>query len=350
MTERGAVLLPPSPAAIARAGRLLRAGALVAFPTETVYGLGADATSAEALERLYAAKGRPAHNPLIVHLCDLEDARLVADFDDRALSLGAAFWPGPLTLVLPRRSDGPVSPRASAGLSSVAVRVPAHSVARRLIQAAGRPIAAPSANRSGSVSATTPQHVAETLGDRIALILAAGRCPLGVESTVVDLTRQPARLLRPGGLTREALEAAIGPLAVPSGAAEMAEDARAPRSPGQFSRHYAPSLPVRLNVTAAGPNEALLTFGPDALVRGGVERANLSPGASLDEAAANLYALLRLLDKPGRAGIAVVPIPESGLGAAINDRLRRASAPSGADGTTGRPPLDVTRGADHDRR
>lgn len=347
MTHQRAALLPPSPAAIARAGQLLQAGALVVFPTETVYGLGADATRAESLERLYAAKRRPAHNPLIVHLADLEEARLVACFDHRALELGAAFWPGPLTLVLPRRDDGPVSPRASAGLASVAVRVPGHALARQVLQAAGRPIAAASANLSGAVSATTPQHVAETLGDRVALILAAGRSPVGVESTVLDLTRDPPRLLRPGAVTAAAIEARIGPLVLPSAPRELAEEAHRPRAPGQFSRHYAPALPVRLNARAATAGEALLTFGPDALVRGGIERANLSPGGSLDEAAANLYALLRLLDQPGRTGIAVVPIPETGLGAAINDRLRRAAAPREDADPAGETLGREDRGADH---
>jgi len=327
MTQHQAVLLPPTPAAIGRAGRLLRDGQLVVFPTETVYGLGADASSVAALERLYAAKARPAINPVIVHVADMEDARTIAQFDEGALQLGAAFWPGPLTLVLPRRSDSPVSPRASAGRPSVAVRVPGNAVARQVIQAAGRPIAAASANISGAVSATTPQHVAETLGTRVALILAAGRSPVGVESTVIDLTRTPARLLRPGAVTREDVEGVIGPLLVPSAPSERDAEAVAPRSPGQFSRHYAPHLPVRLNALEAGAKEGLLTFGPDDLVRGGADRVNLSPGGSLDEAAANLYAMLRLLDRPDRDGIAVVPIPETGLGAAINDRLRRAAAP-----------------------
>lgn len=314
-------LLPPTEPNIARAADLIRRGRLVAFPTETVYGLGGDATDDGAVAAIFAAKGRPSFNPLIVHLADVEAAERIALFDERALDVAAAFWPGPLTLVLPRRAEGGISLLATAGLDSVAVRLPAHPVARALLKAADRPVAAPSANRSGAVSPTSPLHVAESLGTRVDLVLAAGRTAVGVESTVLDLTGERPVILRPGGVTREVLEAHLGPVAV-SGA-----DPQAPRSPGQLASHYAPGRPVRLEATGAGPDEALLAFGPDAFVRGGSRRLNLSPTGDLDEAAANLFAMLRALDLPDVSGIAVMPIPDRGLGVAINDRLRRAAAP-----------------------
>jgi L-threonylcarbamoyladenylate synthase len=321
-------LLPPTEANIARAADLIRRGRLVAFPTETVYGLGGDATDDRAVAAIFAAKGRPSFNPLIVHLADAEAAESIALFDERAQDLAAAFWPGPLTLVLPRRAEGGVSLLATAGLDSVAVRVPAHPVARALLKAAGRPVAAPSANRSGAVSPTAPMHVAESLGTRVDLVLAAGRTTVGVESTVLDLTGERPFILRPGGVTREVLEAHLGPVS------ETGADPAAPRSPGQLASHYAPGRPVRLDAGEAGPDEALLAFGPDAFVRGGRHRLNLSPTGDLDEAAANLFAMLRALDRPDISGIAVTPIPAGGLGAAINDRLRRAAAP--------RPPPEDT--------
>lgn len=324
-------LPPPAPAAVAassaveRAGALIRAGRLVAFPTETVYGLGGDATSDAATAAIFAAKGRPRFNPLIVHVPDLEAAEAVAVFDARARHLAESRWPGPLTLVLKRRPDTPVSLLVSAGLDTVAVRVPGHPVARRLLRAADRPVAAPSANRSGAVSPTTPQHVLESLGERVPLILAAGRCPVGVESTVLDLSGEHPVLLRPGGVLREDLEQLIGPVATP--AQDPAPSPSAPRAPGQLASHYAPERPVRLNATEAAADEAFLTFGPDAFVRGGAVRMNLSPTGDLTEAAANLFALLRALDRPEYRAIAVMPIPDQGLGEAINDRLRRAAAP-----------------------
>jgi L-threonylcarbamoyladenylate synthase len=320
MTPSRPQLVPPTDANVERAAQMIRDGRLVAFPTETVYGLGGDATDDRAVAAIFAAKGRPSFNPLIVHVAEPGAVGAIAATDDRVDELAGAFWPGPLTLVLPRRPDAPVSLLASAGLDTVAVRVPAHPVARRLIAAVGRPVAAPSANRSGAVSPTTPLHVAESLGGAVDLVLAAGRCRIGLESTVLDLTGAQPAILRPGGVTRERIEAILGPVA--TGGTDGA-----PKSPGQLASHYAPDRPVRLDARDVGPDEALLAFGPDAFVRGGRERLNLSPEGDLDEAAANLFAMLRALDRPGISGIAVMPIPEEGLGIAINDRLRRAAAP-----------------------
>jgi L-threonylcarbamoyladenylate synthase len=311
---------PLTPEAIAEAAALIRRGELVAFPTETVYGLGADATSDTAVAAVFAAKGRPRFNPLIVHVSDLDAAEALASFDDRARFLAGKFWPGPLTLVLPRRAGSGLSLLVSAGLDTVAIRVPAHSLAQALLTAANRPIAAPSANPSGAVSPTTAAHVAETLGDRIATILDGGPCHVGVESTVVDLTGSSPVLLRPGGLATESIERFLGPLAPAGGGA--------PRSPGMLSRHYAPRLPLRLCAYTARPGEALLAFGPSA----GDADLNLSLDGDVQEAAANLFAMLRTLDRPEFSAIAVTPVPERGLGRAINDRLRRASARSEFDG------------------
>ena len=318
--ETDARIVPATPEAIAKAARALCGGALVAFPTETVYGLGGDARSDAAVARIFAAKGRPRFNPLIVHMPDLAEAEVIALFDERARDAARRFWPGPLSLVLSRRAGGGVSLLASAGLDTVAIRVPAHPVAQALLRATGRPLAAPSANRSGRVSPTEAAHVAAELGDGVALVLDGGRCPVGVESTVLDLTGATPTLLRPGGVTVEALAAALGPIAV-AGA-----DPAAPRSPGQLASHYAPALPLRMNAVEAQPGEALLAFG--ATVSGGfAEVLNLSERGDLVEAAANLFTMLRRLDRPGFTGIAVMPIPEHGLGQAINDRLRRAAAP-----------------------
>ena len=308
--------------AIARAAGLLRAGRLVAFPTETVYGLGADATSDAAVAAVYQAKGRAHENPLIVHVAAPADAAHEALLDGRAERLAARFWPGPLTLVLRRRDASRLSPLISAGLDTVAIRVPAHPTALALLARTDRPIAAPSANPSGALSPTTAAHVAAGLGDRVALILDDGPCPLGVESTVVDLSRpDAARLLRPGGVTHSEIEAEIGPLAGPG-------DGPA-RSPGMMASHYAPRLPLRLAAREVADDEALLGFGADAPM-GAAETLNLSPSGNLDEAAANLFAMLHTLDRPEFAAIAVVPIPDGGLGAAINDRLARAAAPRAA--------------------
>lgn len=308
-------------AAVARAATILRRGGLVAFPTETVYGLAADATDDSAVARLYAAKGRPAHNPLIVHIADAGDLAALVETGGIAERLARRFWPGPLTLVLPRRADGPVTSRASAGRPTLAVRVPAHPVARALITATGRPLVAPSANRSGRVSPTRAAHVVAELGGAIDLVLDGGEAAVGVESTVVDPLRR--LLLRPGGVTAEALAAEIGPLDAPS-----ADAARTPDSPGLLASHYAPSCPVRLDATTVGGDEALLAFGPE-VPAGAAVTLNLSPRGDLGEAAANLYDMLRRLDRPGIRAIAVMPLPGHGLGAALNDRLRRAAAPRG---------------------
>ncbi|MHB1219000.1 MAG: L-threonylcarbamoyladenylate synthase [Alphaproteobacteria bacterium] len=305
--------------AIAEAGRLLRAGRLVALPTETVYGLVGDATDERAVAAIFAAKGRPRFNPLIVHYAEPTDARHDAVFNETADVLARRFWPGPLTLVLPRAPDCRISLLASAGLDTVAVRVPAHDVARAVIQAAGHPLAAPSANASGAISPTSAIHVAESLGNKVSLILDGGPCRVGVESTVVDLSGPAPAILRPGGLAREEIEAAIGPVAGDDGSDD------APRSPGRLVRHYATRLPLRLGAAEARGEEALLAFGP-SVPSGARNMLNLSVTGDLVEAAANLFAMLRALDRPGECmGIAVMPVPEQGLGRAINDRLRRAA-------------------------
>ena len=313
---------------IAEAARLIRDGELVAFPTETVYGLGGDATNERAVARIFEAKGRPSFNPLISHVVDAEQARRLVRWNDTAEKLAARFWPGPLTLVLPRAKDSPVALLATAGLDTVAVRAPAHAMALDLIRAAGRPIAAPSANRSGAVSPTRAEHVRESLGDRVRMILDGGPCKIGVESTVLDLSTPTATLLRPGGATREAIELAIGPVAlsdaIPTGSA-------ARKSPGQLESHYAPARPVRLQATRVAGDEALLAFGP-AAPAGAKRTLNLSPAGDLTEAAANLFAYLRALDRPDIARIAAMAVPEKGLGLAINDRLRRAAAGDRGDG------------------
>ena len=300
-------------AAVAEAAGLIRAGKLVAFPTETVYGLGADATDDRAVAAVFEAKGRPRFNPLIVHVADREEAEALAVFDSRARRLAARFWPGPLTLALPRRPHCPVSWLASAGLDTLALRWPAHPLAEALIRAAGRPLVGPSANRSGRLSPTKADHAAVELEKSVAMVLDGGSCRLGLESTVIGLGDGPPVLLRPGALDAEAIEAEVGPLAEPGSAAG---DAPRP-SPGMLLRHYAPGSPLRMEAESACPGEAMLGFGAMAC------ELNLSPSADLGEAAANLFAMLRRLD--GRAGIAVAPIPEQGLGRAINDRLRRAA-------------------------
>jgi len=313
MTERLAIT---DPHAIARAAECLRGGGLVALPTETVYGLGADARDDHAVARIYAAKGRPGFNPLIVHLPDAERAFAYGRANDEARRLADAFWPGPLSMVLPRVDSAGLSLLVSAGLPSVALRVPSHPVARDLLLAFGGPIAAPSANPSGRISATTAQHVLDHLGGQVDLVLDAGPCAVGLESTVVDLTGPVPTLLRPGGLPVEALEEVLGRTLASAGS-----DDAAPRSPGMLTQHYAPRAKVRLDAQAAHPDELLLGFGgtPGAAL-------DLSPAGDLVEAAANLFAHLHRLDAAGAATIAVAPIPERGLGLAINDRLRRAAA------------------------
>ncbi len=304
-------------AAIAEAARIIRAGGIVAFPTETVYGLGADATQGQAVARIFEAKGRPRFNPLIVHVADIEAARDLAEFGDEALALARRFWPGPLSLVLPlsRHPRRRVSELVTAGLDTVAIRVPAHAAARELIAAAGVPIAAPSANKSGRISPTRAEHVEDDLGGAIDMILDGGGAEAGLESTIVALAPEPT-LLRPGSLAREDIEAALGRRLASFREGKL-------QSPGQLLSHYAPSAALRLDAAHALPGEALLAFGPLA-----PEAAlNLSPAGDLREAAANLFAYLRALDAKAPSQIAVMPIPSGGLGEAINDRLRRASAP-----------------------
>ncbi len=310
--------------AIEEAAEVLRAGGLVAFPTETVYGLGADATNDRAVAAIFEAKRRPRFNPLIVHVPDAAAAAAHATFDARAEDLARRFWPGPLTLVLPRAAGCEVSLLCGAGLETLAVRAPDHPVAQRLLAAAGRPLAAPSANISGQVSPTRAAHVARSLGDRVDLVLDGGPCPLGLESTVLDLTGERPVLLRPGGVTQEALEAELGDLyrAAPEGAEGTA------KSPGRLASHYAPGRPLRLDATRVAADEALLAFGPNPPA-GAAETLNLSESGDLVEAAANLFAHLHALDDPRFAAIAVMPVPEEGLGAAINDRLRRGATPPG---------------------
>jgi L-threonylcarbamoyladenylate synthase len=303
-----------TPAGIAEAARLIKAGDVVAFPTETVYGLGADATNDTAVARIFAVKGRPSFNPLIVHVADIATAQRLARWNDRADRLAAHFWPGALTLVLERTPDCPLSLLVSAGLPSVAVRLPAHGIAGALIAAAGCPIAAPSANASGAMSPTSAAHVAASLGAKIPLIVDGGPCRVGLESTVIDLTGDIPVLLRPGGVALEAIEAAMG-RSIPS----ALDDDDHPKSPGMLARHYAPRAPLRLDAVSAEPGETLLGFGPTAPT-GAI---NLSAGGNLEEAAANLFALLHRLDERA-SRIAVMPIPDTGLGRAINDRLRRA--------------------------
>jgi L-threonylcarbamoyladenylate synthase len=317
-----AAIVAPTPEAIAHAAQLLGDGRLVAMPTETVYGLAADATDDGAVAALYAAKGRPAANPLIVHVATAEAARALGVFDTRADRLARAFWPGPLTLVLRRTPPCAAVRRASAGLDTIAIRVPADPVALALLKAFGKPVVAPSANRSGEVSPTAAAHVAASLGERVALILDGGPCPVGVESTVISLAGSAPLLLRPGGIARTAIEAVIGPVAT---LADVPGSEAARTSPGLLGRHYAPHLPVRLDATRVGPDEALLAFGPRPL-RGGAALRNLSATGDLAEAARNLFAMLRELDSPAYRGIAVMSIPATGIGAAINDRLKRAAA------------------------
>ena len=316
-------LASPSPPHMAEAAAILGDGGLVAFPTETVYGLGGDATNRAAVAAIFVAKGRPRNNPLIIHFADSERALGQVEPDPRARALAARFWPGGLTLVLRRRTHSPISPLACAGLPTVAIRVPRHPVAAALLDAAGRPLAAPSANRFAAVSPTTARHVAESLGGSVALILDGGRCGIGVESSVLDLSQGPPRLLRPGAVPAEAIEAVIGPIVRP-GAEDSAGDA--PRSPGLMARHYAPELPIRLDATTVRGGEALLAFGPTPPA-GAAETLNLSPAGDLEEAAHNLYSMLRRADNSRFRGIAVMAIPEAGLGLAINDRLRRAAGP-----------------------
>ena len=310
---------------MAAAARILAEGGLVAFPTETVYGLGADAANPAAIARLYRAKGRPAFNPLIAHVGDIAAARRIARFDAPATALAEAFWPGPLTLVLPKAPACAAADLATAGLDTVAVRIPAHPVARDILRAFGRAVVAPSANLSGHVSPTTAAHVQSDLAGRIDLIVDGGPVAVGVESTIVGCFDQPM-LLRPGGLPRAEIERVLG-RALRQAPADAASDSGQPLAPGMLASHYAPRAKVRLNAVRLETGEALLAFGLGAI--SGIDAApivmNLSERGDLDEAAANLFGHLRALDDKGVGTIAVMPIPNEGLGEAINDRLRRAA-------------------------
>ena len=313
-------LLPFSDETIAQAAALIAAGQVVAMATETVYGLAADATRAESVARIYAAKGRPSFNPLIVHVPDLPAAEALAVFDTQALALAAAFWPGPLTLVLPLRPDAGLTAAVTAGLPTVAIRVPAHRAMRALLAACGKPLAAPSANRSGGISPTQAAHVAASLGGAVPLIVDDGACPQGVESTIVA----GRTVLRPGPITGAMIAEILAASAGKVGETEDAEAGRQPSlgrvtAPGQLDSHYAPSKPLRLNVTAAGAGEWLIGFGPVA------GDDTLSATADLAEAAARLFAALHRADASDRAAIAVAPIPSEGIGVAISDRLKRAA-------------------------
>jgi L-threonylcarbamoyladenylate synthase len=359
------VVLPAGPTAIDEATAVLAAGRLVAFPTETVYGLGADAADDEAVARLYAAKERPSFNPLIAHVAGnvagtvagntadgasgmaaeetaaVEAARRLAHFDAPALKLAAAFWPGPLTLVLPKAPGCPVGQLATAGLDTIAVRAPSHPVARAILAAFGRPVVAPSANRSGRVSPTSARHVEADLAGRIDLIIDGGAAPVGVESTVVACSGGEVTLLRPGAIPRAAVERVLGravtiaSTACDPGAGRAPADPRSdpgqprPHAPGMLASHYAPRATVRLDAVSVASGEALLAFGPVLPPDAGQARLvlNLSSRGDLIEAAANLFSHLRLLDGAGTSSIAVMPVPDEGLGEAINDRLRRAAAP-----------------------
>ena len=318
-------ILPAGTAATASAARVLAEGGLVAFPTETVYGLGADAGNAAAIAHLYQAKGRPAFNPLIAHVGDLDAARRIARFDSVATALAEAFWPGPLTLVLPKAENCPVADLATAGLDTVAIRVPAHDTAREILRAFGRAVVAPSANLSGHVSPTTAEHVRCDLEGRIDLIVDGGAVNVGVESTIVGCFDEPM-LLRPGGLPRDEIERVLG-RALMRPPADAESDSGQPLAPGMLASHYAPRTSVRLNAERLAPGEALLAFGPHAIegIDAAVTVMNLSARGDLDEAAANLFGYLRALDAKNARSIAVMPIPHDGLGEAINDRLRRAA-------------------------
>ena len=314
---------------ISEAADLIKAGELVVLPTETVYGLGANALDGQAVAKIFAAKNRPQFNPLIIHVSDRRAAEKFVDMNERAQKIADAFWPGPLTLILPRRDDGGVSDLVSAGLETLAVRVPSHKVMQAVIKQSGVPIAAPSANASGEPSATTPKHAAESLGDNVSYILAAGACNVGLESTVLDLSGDVPVILRPGAITPEDLELYLGDIEIDFGTHEK------PKSPGQLLKHYAPKIPVRLNAVDLEKGEALLAFGSIKFmgIKGGgsakdlPEEAlkNLSEEADLVEAAAHLFSMLRDLDRPEHKAIAVMNIPDIGLGVAINDRLKRAA-------------------------
>lgn len=320
---------------IVEAADLLRQGEIVVLPTETVYGLGANALDGAAVEKIFKAKNRPNFNPLIVHVLDKNKAKLYVDVDARAEKVMDAFWPGPLTLILPHRDESMISDLVTAGLDTLAIRAPAHKVMRDVLRAVARPIAAPSANNSGEPSATTPNHVAQSLGDAAPYILAAGMCDVGLESTVLDLSGESPVILRPGAITAEDLEPYLGKVEIDLGHQEESPIKSPIKSPGQLLKHYAPKIPVRLNAVDVEEGEALLAFGsvkfmglksgghvkdmPDTMFR------NLSESADLNEAAKNLFMMLRDLDRAEHKAIAVMNIPQTGIGLAMNERLARAS-------------------------
>jgi L-threonylcarbamoyladenylate synthase len=306
-------ILPFDDLAIAEAARLIADGRPVAIPTETVYGLAADATRGDAVAAIYDAKGRPSFNPLIVHVLDLAAAERLADLPEPARRLANAFWPGPLTIVAPLRPDAPIAMLATAGLHTIAIRVPAHPAMRALLAATGKPLAAPSANASGTISPTRPAHVAASLGRAIPLIVDAGATAVGLESTIVAVDPDGIRVLRPGPITAEQLATTSGLPIATSGSSKI-------EAPGQLTQHYAPSKPIRLNARDARPGEYLIGFGAIA------GHVSLSPSGNLTEAAAGLFDLLHQADASAAAAIAVAPIPDTGLGIAINDRLGRAAA------------------------
>lgn len=311
--------------ALARAADMLAAGRLVAFPTETVYGLGGDACNAEAVAAIFAAKERPSFNPLISHVATTEAAFDLGVATSLARCLAASFWPGPMTLVLHRTADCPIARLTSAGLDKIAVRVPAHAAARQLLKAFGGPVAAPSANPSGRISPTRAEHVMAGLDGRVALVLDGGPCDSGVESTVIDCTGDVAHILRPGGITREAVADALAGVGLRLADAARRAAPQAPESPGMLASHYAPQAAVRLNVTTAEAGMELIGFG--SIAGSGTLGLNLSPGGGLVEAAANLFDMLHAADATGASLIGIAPIPHTGIGEAINDRLTRAAAP-----------------------
>ncbi len=319
--------MPVTAEAIRQASSCLRNGGLVAFPTETVYGLGADAANPSAVERVFSTKQRPTGHPLIVHVANADAAFAVGEPDARAEQLAARFWPGPLTLVLPLRPNAEIVPGVTGGRSTVAVRVPRHPVAAALLREVDRPVAAPSANPHGRLSPTRARHVRDELGPLVDLVLDGGPSTIGLESTVLELGVGPPTLLRAGGITIEELEATVGQIAEP-------EPNATPRAPGMLLRHYAPRTPLRLDADAPRPGEVYLAFGPSRLAA-----CNLSPAGELEEAASNLFTMLRQLDTAAAERIAVAPIPDQGLGRAINDRLRRARL--GFAPTQGTPPQAV---------
>ncbi len=319
-----------NPQSLDEAAAMIRSGEIVAFPTETVYGLGANALNGVAVAKIFAAKNRPAINPVIVHVASRKEAENFVVCDDRARGLMAAFWPGPLTLILPKREDGGISDLVSAGLSTIAIRMPDHPVALSLIERAGVPVAAPSANASGEPSATTPRHVQESLGTRVPFILADGACKVGLESTVLDLSGDVPVILRPGAVTIEDLKEYL-----PNVVQDFGQGVDQPKSPGQLLKHYAPVLPMRLHAVDVAPDEGLLAFGSTkfmgikgggfAHMMGDEQFRNLSENGDLFEAAANLFSYIRALDNPANKGIAVMNIPNTGIGVAINERLSRAA-------------------------